>query len=104
MSDDSTMVLRKKVVSKVNVQNKQASGSVGTKVVDELTGEVFKKTTKQLDKTKIDSLIKQRGGENLDQKALATKLNLPHSEIKNAELGKEIRLKTYNAICKYVNV
>jgi hypothetical protein len=30
---------------------------------------------------------------NLDQKALAVKLNVPFSEIKDAEAGKEIKLK-----------
>jgi DNA-binding transcriptional regulator YiaG len=99
---DKDMVLRKKNTDKNIDHNKVQANNIGKKMIDPLTGEVFRKTNKSLDKEKINKLVSMRVEANLDQKALAVKLNVPFSEIKDAEAGKEIKLKTYNAICKYV--
>jgi len=105
MNFNDDMVLRKKNVEKNKVveHSKVQGGNLGKKVVDELTGEVYTKLNKNLDKEQINKLIRLRISNNLDQKALAAKLNLPHNEIKEAETGKEIKLKTYTSICKYIN-
>ena len=100
---DKDMVLRKKNTEKIMEHYKVQANNIGKKMYDSLTGEIFRKTNKSLDKEKINKLISLRTDLNLDQKTLATKLNVPQSEIKDAEAGKEIKLKTYNAVCKFVN-
>ena len=105
MNFNDDMILRKKNVEKKGVEHNNilGRGNFGKKMVDELTGEVYTKLNKNLDKEQINKLISLRAENKLDQKALAAKLNLPHSEIKEAETGKEIKLKTYTSICKYIN-
>jgi hypothetical protein len=103
MDNKDSMVLKKRDQPKVSQYNNSQSGFIGKRVVDADTGEVYNKTSKTLDKPKIDALIKMRSANNLDQKTLATKLNVSLNEIKNAELGKEIKLKTFNAICNELN-
>jgi len=105
MNSDDVMVLRKKNVEKNKVveYNKAQGGNIGKKLIDPLTGEVYTKLNKNLDKEQINKLISLRATNKFDQKTLAAKLNLPYSEIKDAESGKEIKLKTYNSICKFIN-
>ena len=99
---EKTDLLRKKNTDKIINHYIIQANNISKKMIDPLTGEVFRKINKSLDKEKINKLISMRVEANLDQKALAVKLNVPFSEIKGAEAGKEIKPKTYNAICKYV--
>jgi len=64
--------------------------------------EYIPKKSKSLDNTKKTKIIKIRSIQNLDQRKLAQNLNANFSDIKNAELGKEISLTVYDKICKYI--
>ena len=99
---DNTMVLRKKVVNPIlsNIQKK--NNNIGKKIVDDI-GDVIIKKTKMLSKEQISKLVNLKREQNLDQNMLANRLNVKHSDIKDAEAGKEIKLKIYNAICKWLN-
>jgi ribosome-binding protein aMBF1 (putative translation factor) len=99
---DNTMVLRKKIINPALSNIQKNNNNIGKKIVDDI-GDVIIKKTKILSKEQISKLVNLKREQNLDQNMLANKLNVKHSDIKDAELGKEIKLKTYNAICKLLN-
>ena len=100
---DPPMILRKKIPNQneSKIQNNNMNTN-GKQIVDDI-GDIIIKKNKSLDKEQITKLITFRGTQKLDQKMLANKLNISYLEIKDAELGKEIKPKTYNLICNWLN-
>jgi hypothetical protein len=65
--------------------------------------EIIVKNIKCMNSEKINKLIDFRKNNNLNQSKFATAVSIPYSDVRDAELGKEINLSSYQKIFNYID-
>lgn len=100
MSTETWTTVTKKQVKPA--QSAQLSTNTIKVTMKEPREDIVKKTTKALDSTKKNRILQLRSQFADKQQTLANKLFLNVADIRDAEQGKEISMKAYTAICKYI--
>lgn len=108
-ADTWTTVVRKNTLNTSNTLNTLKTSSFKTTIANTSKENesnenepLIKKNTKSLDSTKRRTLIEFRSLDKLTQKDIARNLNIKLFDIQDAEVGKEINMKSYHAINRYI--
>lgn len=98
--DNSNNYIVLKYNNTINVKTKTIDDSHNCNL--EFDEEKFNKCTKKTSSKNIIKIVRYRTEHNLTQREFAKALNIPFSDVKNAETGKEIDKHICSAILNFI--